>query len=234
MALAQINALIKLLEGHAYPKILKDVDYDKTGIEIEMLDKHCLLIRNGLDMNEQITLFQDIQSKDKSPKDAPKAMYPSPKTLVFDQNKVSIKYKSHQKSVYNEMVNKANDIINRNNMNINFDVELNKYQSITMSTIKYPSPNGHFAAHIDHDNSIVYLLSIGCTTNFMVKGPTMKDKKVFKFKSGDLLVFDASTKAAILHSVVNIDNSSSCPVELGNKFNVLQTNRFGVQCRVHF
>ena len=117
--------VVLLFFQQKYPMLIKDANYDMTGIEIEIMDKQCLLLRHALNINEQITLFQDIESKDKSPTKAPKAMYPSPKTLVFDQNKVSLKYKSDQNSAYNQLVNKANDIINRNHLNINFDVELN-------------------------------------------------------------------------------------------------------------
>ena len=78
-------------------------------------------------------------------------------------------------------------------------------------------------------------MSIGCTANFMVKPPNMRNKKVFKFKSGDLLIFNASTNAAIVHGVNSIDHiSSHCPVQLTTKFKILQDHRIGVQCRVHF
>ena len=74
-----------------------------------------------------------------------------------------------------------------------------------MSVIQYESPNGRFPAHIDHcKDSFVYLVSLGCTANFMVKGPNMEEKKYFRFNSGDMLVFNASSEAAILHEVVGI------------------------------
>jgi hypothetical protein len=60
----------------------------------------------------------------------------------------------------------------------------------------------------------------------------MTSKKTFKFNSGDLLVFDPSTEASILHGVVNIDGEDSCPVELRKEFPILQGHRYGVQCRV--
>ena len=53
--------------------------------------------------------------------------------------------------------------------------------------------------------------------------------------SGDLLVFDASTAAAILHSVESIDEAASSDGEaLAAKFPVLERHRFGVQCRMYF
>jgi len=69
----------------------------------------------------------------------------------------------------------------------------------------------------------------------MVKGPAMDRKTEFKFCSGDMLVFNASSEAAILHSVVSIDQSGSSSGELlGRKFPVLQKHRYGVQCRMYF
>eukprot|EP01084_Bolivina_argentea_P124501 220609_1 len=237
MALTEINELIKIFEPVIYPIIVKDIDYDKSGIEIEIMDRQCFLLRNMLNVDEQMKLFGDLKSKDKTPKKAVKVMYPSPQTIVYDENKVSLYYTPEQNSVYNHLVNKANDIINRNHHYFETNVwmiELNKYKLIKMSAIKYPSPNGHFAPHIDHDNSFVYLASIGCIANFMVKGPNMKNKKVFKFNSGDLLIFNASTKAANVHGVISIDNTSSCPVQLANEFQILKNHRIGIQCRVQF
>ena len=183
-------------------------------------------------MKEQMTLVEYIHSKDKSPKDAPIALYPSPKTLRFgEKGGVQLNYQFGEKSVFNEMIDKANDIlINRNHLESDFY----KYKSITMATIKYESPNGHFKEHIDHCTSFVYLLSVGCTANFMVKGPNMESKNNFKFNSGDLLVFNASTESSILHGVMSIDDETTCPEELGKKFPVLQKHRYGVQCRVRF
>ena len=213
------------------PLIINDVNNSDTGTEIEVMDKQCYLIRKAMDIKKQMTLFEDIQSKDKSPKDAPRALYPSPKTLLLGENEPSLKYEFGQKSVFNEMIDNANDLLVNRNLLTN---DLYKYKSITVAAIEYPSPNGKFPAHIDHSNSFVYLLSVGCTANFMVQGPNMECKKIFKFNSGDLLVFNASTDAAILHAVINIDDETSCPVELGNTFPVLQKHRYGVQCRVHF
>ena len=211
-------------------RIINDTDYKSSNIRFEVMDDQCLLIRNALTMGEQIELFTDIQHRDKSPKTAMKAMYPSPKTYIFGEDAPTLIFKFEDGTMYNRLVNKANAIMARNQLLL--DTDLKEYSSITMGAIKYPSPNGHFAAHIDHDDSFVYLMSIGCTANFMVKGPGMSEKKVIKFKSGDLLCFNASTHASILHEVVNIDDPSTCPDVLDQKFKVLKTHRVGVQCRV--
>merc|ERR1711972_1183177 len=116
------------------------------------------------------------------------------------------------------------------------DGKLDLYKSLSMATIRYEAPDGRFPPHVDHCNdSFVFLASLGRTANFMVKGPAMDAQKNFKFCSGDMLVFDSSTKAALLHSCVSIDESAS-PVGdlLASKFPVLQKHRYGVQCRMWF
>ena len=166
--LEEINALcfayylIYIFEA----RTIRDIDYDSTNIEIEAMDKHCLLLRRTLTMEEQMALFADIERKDKTPEPAMKPMYPSPKTLVFDEENVVLRFNAENNSLYNQLIHKANDIIARNQEHHELnDVDLTQYRSITMGAIKYPSPNGHFPAHIDHDDSFVYLLSIGCTAN---------------------------------------------------------------------
>ena len=63
-----------------------------------------------------------------------------------------------------------------------------KYDHLSVGAIRYAVPNGRFPEHIDHcgNNSWVYLLSLGCTANFVVKGPSMNKKKEFGFHSGDI------------------------------------------------
>ena len=219
------------LEDHFsfHPRVVKDSN--ETGIEIEVMDKECYLIRKALDIGEQKTLFEYIQDRDKTPWDTlPRPMVPTPKTLVFGENgELMLKYENGQSTVVNGMIDKANAILTRNG------IVSNNYKSISMATIQYASPSGQFPPHVDHcKNSFVYLMSLGCTANFMVKGPNMELKKNFKFHSGDLLIFNASTEAAILHGVVSIDSETSSPIELANRFAILQNHRYGVQCRLHF
>ena len=211
---------------------LKDTEYASSQIELEVMDGHCVLLRHLLSTREQIRIFADIAKRDKTRAPAMKPMYPTPKTLVFGEDAPTLKFESGDASVFNELVHAANAVLMRNGELK--DVALRKYRWITMGAIKYPSPDGHFPAHIDHCTSLVYLLSLGCAANFMVKAPGMAAKRVFKFRSGDLLCFDASTAAALLHEVVSIDPASTCPAELAEAFGVLRDHRFGVQCRVHF
>ena len=207
--------------------------------EVEVLDHECILIRKALRLEEQKTLFEYIQENDKTPSfgNKPKPMVPSPKTLILGEDQPSLLYKYGQKSVINDMVSKATKILEGKNFQVinGFDIS-QKFTSLSMATIRYESPHGHFAPHIDHCNdSYVYLTSLGCTANFMVKGPTMDAQKHFKFHSGDLLIFNASTKAALLHSVVSIDTEGNeDATTLGKLFPSFLNHRYGVQCRVHF
>mmetsp|Transcript_84315 Transcript_84315/g.187253 ORF Transcript_84315/g.187253 Transcript_84315/m.187253 type:complete len:228 (-) Transcript_84315:118-801(-) len=209
-----------------------------TSAAVEVMDEECYLIRGLLEPEEQAALFHFIQERDKTPWDClPRAMVPTPKTLLFGENQPSVKFEFGEKSVIGNMVGKANDILyrhgHRSDDNDSATKDLCKYQSLSMAAIRYEAPDGHFPPHIDHcDNSYVYLTNLGCTANFMVKGPGMADKRPFKFRSGDLLVFNASTRAALLHGVMSIDDAS-CPQELGNAFPVLQKHRYGIQCRMH-
>ena len=57
----------------------------------------------------------------------------------------------------------------------------------------------------------------------------MGAKSTFKFCSGDALVFDPSSDAAVLHSVISIDDETAPETH----FAALRNLRYGVQCRVH-
>ena len=207
------------------------------GIEIEVIDTDCFLMRNALNINEQQTLFEYIQANDRTPWSTIKpAMVPSPKTLVLGENgEPSLNYEFGQQSAINKLIDKANEIIRKYEIN-GTNNDFQTYKSISMATIKYASPDGKFPPHIDHcQNSYVYLTSLGCTANFMVKGPNMTIKRDFKFNSGDMLIFDASTEAKILHGVTSIDSSITTESqEIGKLFPVLTNHRYGVQCRLYF
>ena len=208
-----------------------------SGIEIEVIDTECFLIRNAFNVNEQQTLFEYIQANDKTPWNTIKpAMVPSPKTLIFGENgEPCLNYEFGQKSIINNMVDKANAVMIKNEIKSRSN-NFKSCKSISMATIKYQSPDGKFPPHIDHcKNSFVYLTSLGCTANFMVKGLNMEIKRDFKFNSGDLLVFDASTEAKILLGVSGIDTSITAESkQIGKLFPVLENHRYAVQCRLHF
>jgi hypothetical protein len=65
----------------------------------------------------------------------------------------------------------------------------------------------------------------------------MTQRHTFDMNSGDVLVFDPSSQAAILHGVAGVGFGEEAFVtgeELGTRFDVLRRSRFGVQCRVAF
>ena len=121
--------------------------------------------------------------------------------------------------------------------------DLSKYRLSQISCLKYPTPNGQLGKHCDANPSVAFLFSIGCTSNFYVFGPLMKrndpkqfvdkfkDGITFKFKSGDMLFFDASNEANIIHGVMGVDDSSSCPTALQEKCEGIDEYRISCQLR---
>jgi len=209
-------------------------DNDSNATTIEVLDSHCYLIRNILDIHEQAALFEDIRHKDEqstknqtAPKSSTRALYPSPRTvqLGVGRHPTKIKFGRDDPTLYSQLVDKANQSIRER--------ELCNYRSITLSAIEYKANEHSLAEHVDHDDSFVYLLTIGCTTNFLVKGPNSTEKQLFPIESGDMVVFDASTTGNILHGIESIENNT-CPQELVDRFPILQNHRYGIQLRVRF
>ena len=83
------------------------------------------------------------------------------------------------------------------------------------------------------------LFSLGRTVTFHLQTPGMARRHTFEMKSGDALVFDPSSEAAIVHGVIGIacaeEEASARGDELEalvEKFDVLRSSRFGIQCRV--
>ena len=65
----------------------------------------------------------------------------------------------------------------------------------------------------------------------------MAQRHTFEMKSGDALVFDPSSAAAVVHGVDGVahgeEEALARGVELrGGEYEVLRHSRFGVQCRV--
>mmetsp|Transcript_6255 Transcript_6255/g.18500 ORF Transcript_6255/g.18500 Transcript_6255/m.18500 type:complete len:238 (-) Transcript_6255:76-789(-) len=212
---------------------------------IEVFDTACVLIRNALTLEEQERLCAYIEEKDKTPAGKPRAMVPAPQTLILGEDgHPQVRYvRGEDPTVVSALVEKASGILKQQLVDpascpliSNGKFKICDYRSLAMATIRYEAPDGRFPAHVDHcSDSFVVLASLGRTANFMVKGLSMDARKDFKFCSGDVLVFDASTTAALLHSCVSIDESAS-PAGglLASKFPVLQKHRYGVQCRVFF
>ena len=223
----------------------KAADEARPSVEVEIIGVACcFLLRNLLALEEQAELFEYIRQKDTTPSDQPRAMVPAPKTLQLGADGgATLNFARGDASVVNRMVEKAVEVLTAHRLNVVGSCDVCHYTRLSMATIRYEAPGGHFPPHVDHcDGSSVFLASLGCTANFMVQTPAMAPQRVhFKLHSGDLLVFDASTKAAVLHSVVSIDEASprdimetSSQLLLGSQFPALQKHRYGVQCRVHF
>lgn len=212
-----------------------------AAVEALLDDRPCYLIRNCLSPSQQISIYQDFSHRSKHTDNRSKpCMHPTPKTIIFDGNQSTLNFNSGD-NIYNQLiVQTANDVLKKEKSlqkkhHRRFETTCNT-DTTTMSVgvIRYQVPNGNFPEHIDHcnDNSWVYLLSLGCSANFVVKGNNspLSEKQQFRFKSGDVLVFDPSSDAAVKHGVISINGDEvplflDCPEEF-------EQFRFGVQCRV--
>ena len=194
-----------------------------------LANQHCYLVRNCLDRSEQTQVFQEILERSKNTDNSANraCMNPTPKTIIFDGNQSTIKFSGS--NLFGDLiVSKANAIILQNKQGWIRDNHNVADIQMSVGVIRYPVPDGHFPLHVDHcnDHSWVYLLSLGCTANFVVQ-EGQSEKRTLSLKSGDVLVFDPSTKAAITHGVQSIvaEYPAGCPEDF-------QQYRFGVQCRV--
>ena len=192
---------------------------------IEKLDQRCYLIRNALDREEQSEVFQEILDQSQHTDNTPQpCMNPGPKTIFFDGNQSTLQFGLGESNVFTQFIQNMKQILFQFETTIKNEME--QCHHLSLGAIRYVANNGSFPDHVDHcNNSFVFLLSLGCTANFAVSGG------VFRFDSGDVLIFDASTKANLVHGVRSIV-PESCPVDLAKRFPTLQTHRFGIQCRV--
>ena len=246
---------------------MSEKDTANSSVEILIQDSPCYLIRNCLTLSEQISIYNDIINQSNNIDNTNKqiCMNPAPKTIIFNDNQSTLKFSKDDEgdNVYNQLIiHHANTNLHEyahqnNNSQQLGETTLTKmitsyYESsssethkqptsMSVAVIRYKPPNGNFPLHIDHtnDNSYVYLLNLGCSANFIVKGPIHNEKKEFIFSSGDVLVFDPSSNAGILHGVgsINVDDFPTInDVEDSEKECCIpkdfQRFRFGVQCRV--
>ena len=206
---------------------------------MDAFGERCFLIRGHLSPFEQSSLFAHIEENDCTPWGSlPKVMNPSPKTLLFGHNEPKMEYEIGDASPVADMVERAIEIAIKERRASPLADQLrekNSIKSLTMAAIRYLAPNARFPPHLDHcSNSFVFLASLGCTAKFMVKCGTEGQARTFDFKSGDLLVFDASTEAAVLHGVLGLHEHSCDVQDLTSRFPVLENHRYGVQCRLSF
>ena len=221
-------------------------------VEVELLtpDARCCWLRGALPPAEQVCLFEFLRARDRTDWDRlPPCMNPSPKTLqlahapdddggaaaaptlVFERGDAT--------TAASEAVGRVAEVLRRREWRPLAGRDLvpaDEPVSFSLAAIRYPSPDGRFPPHVDHcnDGSLVFLFSLGCAANFRVRSPAMVRFREVEMQSGDALVFDPSSEAAITHEVGAIGHEESCPLGLGGRFAELQRHRYGVQCRVRF
>ena len=204
-------------------------------LQVEELVPSCFLLRSALELQEEVRLFDFIMEKDGTDWDSIRpCMNPTPKTLELvsqpgAEGSPTLDFCSDDEAAVVEMVGKAIGILNWSR----------RIKSMTMAAIRYcasgssPTIGSCFPPHVDHcnDGSWVVLFSLGCTADFHVKTPGTAQHS-FEMQSGEILVFDPSSEAAILHGVAGVGGAQSCARELGDRFEALRGSRSGVQCRV--
>mmetsp|Transcript_33275 Transcript_33275/g.78572 ORF Transcript_33275/g.78572 Transcript_33275/m.78572 type:complete len:228 (-) Transcript_33275:173-856(-) len=199
------------------------------------------LLAGALTLEEQVRLFGFIQERDATDwEKLTPCMNPTPKTLKLVQQEgaqpaPALSYGPNDATAVVEMVAKAIGILQWRQA----------IKSMTVATIRYCASGSHpcigscFPPHIDHcnDGSSVVLFSLGRTAIFHIQTPGMAQRHTFDMNSGDVLVFDPSSEAAVVHGVAGVASGEEGSVrgdELGARFDVLHSSRFGVQCRVSF
>ena len=198
------------------------------------------LLKGLLSYEEQLQLFTFIHERDATDWERlSPCMNPSPKTLQLVQQHGAqaaplLSFGPNSEAVIVEMVQKAIQALQWPQA----------IRSLTVAVIRYcasgtnPCIGSCFPPHVDHcnDRSWVFLFSLGCTATFHIKSPDMAQRHTFEMKSGDALVFDPSSEAAVLHGVDGVareeEEASSAGDELRGEFEALRHSRFGVQCRV--
>ena len=206
-------------------------------VQVEALVPSCFLLRSALALEEEVRLFDFIMEKDGTDWDSIRpCMNPTPKTLELlsqpgAEKTPNLDFRPDDEAAVVEMVGKAIGILNWSR----------PIKSMSMAAIRYcasgssPIIGSCFPPHVDHcnDGSWVVLFSLGCAAAFHVKTPGTAQHS-FEMQSGDILVFDPSSEAAILHGVAGVGGAQSCARGLGERFEVLRGSRYGVQCRVSF
>lgn len=212
---------------------------DPSAPKAEVVARECFLIRDALTLTDQLELSKYIASRDKTPTNEPRAMVPAPRTLVLGDDGVtpSVSFRRGDSSIVNSMVDKGLAHLQREGLaRMAVAEDISQYTTLSMATIRYEAPTGRFLPHVDHcSDSAVFLASLGRSANFMVRGKGERDVRRFQMRSGDVLVFNASTEADILHGVESIDErASEAGDALAAAFPVFRTHRYGVQCRIRF
>ena len=206
---------------------------------VEVVAGECFLIRDALTVKEQSALSAYIRERDRTPENEPRAMVPAPRTMILGDDGAgpTVSYRRGDASVVNAMVDKGVALLKREGLGLpGITDDIANYTSLSMATIRYEAPDGRFPPHVDHcKDSAVFLASLGRSANFMVRGNGETQVHRFQLRSGDALVFNASTETNLLHGVESIDMAASDAGEaLAVEFPVFRTHRYGVQCRMYY
>lgn len=200
------------------------------------------LLRGVLAQEQQLRLFSFIRERDATDWERlPPCMNPTPKTLQLRQEHGGaqtapvLSFGPNDEAAVVEVVQRAREALGWSRA----------LKSLSVAAIRYCASGSHpaigscFPPHIDHcnDGSWVFLFSLGCAATFHIKSPAMAERHTFEMKSGDALIFDPSSQAAVLHGVDGVAcaeeaASGAGETELGRDFEELRHSRFGVQCRV--
>lgn len=216
-------------------------------VEVERVipGAECYWLHGALSLSEQASLFEFLKVHDQTDwGNLPVCMKPAPKTLQLAHGNggdvvSSLAFDCRTMTVASEAVCKVAGMLYR--CSLLSDRPSYKAVSFSLAAIRYPSPNGTFPKHVDHcnDRSVVFLFSLGCHARFQVEVPPTTEQRSsssreLELQSGDALIFDPSTRAAIAHAVVGVGGEESCPAALGERFDELRRFRYGIQCRVRF
>ena len=219
-----------------------------SAVEVETVVQgaECYWLHGALSPPEQASLFEFIKDHDRTDWDnLPVCMNPTPKTLQLADGvggatspTLTFKCRTETDAFVGEAVCRVARILRRRSLLL-ADRTPPEPVSFSLAAIRYPSPDGKFPRHIDHcnDESAVFLFSLGCHARFRVEAPTTEGSSSLlelELRSGDVLAFNPSTRAAIMHAVTGIGGEGSCPAALSERFHELRKFRYGIQCRVHF
>lgn len=212
---------------------------DEEDVTVEILSRDCLWLKNALSFKEQSSLADFIKNRVKE--DAytnQSAMIRSPKTLPMGKESPCVTLAFDDESPVSAFVKKAGNVLRQKKIPLSNDHDLCRYSNMSVAAIRYASPDGRFPPHVDHcnDGSFVCLVSLGLTARFSVKSPKMERKRTFAFCSGDVIIFDPSSEAAILHAVEGIEEKASATGRALQRIfpGLLNGHRIGLQCRVYF
>ena len=190
--------------------------------------QNCILLHNAMTMEEQIELFDVIKKEHAS---MPAAMQTgNGVSFVVDD--------AFTQSLPFQIVSKARGFIEDNYQTKGLAKDVSKFKLFCCDALTYQYPDGSLSRHCDgrRDRSVVFLYSLGCTAKFYVHTPEMggdayKDGKVLDFQSGDMLFFEATKAASMVHGVDSVDEASTCPPALKRAHAELAQSRVSLQIR---